>query len=186
MKNLLKKSVLFMLLISLASAASYAQSGKDFIKDQDKEKLVIDAKYAIEKLKESNQDVVSIADDSYGYVIFPNVGKGAFIAGGAAGNGVVYQDGEQIGWAKLRQVDVGLQIGGEAFIEAIFFQTQQDLEEFKSGELEFTGAVSAVAITEGGSKSVNFEEGMAVVTMPKGGAMLEISVGGQKFSYQDK
>ena len=135
--------------------------------------------------KKNNGDVEKLASDAYGYVIFPNVGKGAFIAGGAAGNGVVYKGGQQIGWAKLRQVDVGLQIGGEAFREAIFFQSKQDLEEFMSSELEFTGGVSAVAITKGESKSVNFEDGMAVVTMPKGGAMIEISVGGQKFKYQD-
>ncbi|MDX1761544.1 MAG: hypothetical protein R3218_05265 [Christiangramia sp.] len=185
MKFNVKKTTLFMILTCFIGFGLYAQSD-NFIKEQDKEKLVIDAKYALKSLMESNQEVGEIADDSYGYVIFPNVGKGAFIAGGAAGNGVVYKGGEQVGWAKLRQVDVGLQIGGEAFIEAIFFQTRQDLEEFQSGELEFTGAVSAVIVKEGGSKSVNFEDGMAVVLKTKGGAMLEISVGGQKFSYRDK
>ncbi|MGA8853149.1 MAG: hypothetical protein WB492_03120 [Christiangramia sp.] len=187
MKNK-KKYSLFLLIFSMVfSLGLNAQSkkGKDFIKKKDKETLVVDAKYALEELKENNGDVAKLADDAYGYVIFPNVGKGAFIAGGAAGNGVVYKGGKQIGWAKLRQVDVGLQIGGEAYREAIFFQTKQDLEEFMSSEFEFTGGVSAVAITEGESRSVNFEEGMAVVTMPKGGAMIEVSVGGQKFKYQD-
>lgn len=182
-KNLGLLTFIFSLVFSLGMEAQ--KKDKNFIKDKDKETLVIDAKYALEELKKNNADVAKLADDAYGYVVFPNVGKGAFIAGGAAGNGVVYQGGKQIGWAKLRQVDVGLQIGGEAFREAIFFQTKQDLDEFKSSELEFTGGVSAVAITEGASKSVNFEDGMAVVTMPKGGAMIEISVGGQKFKYQD-
>ncbi|MCH4822281.1 hypothetical protein ML462_03765 [Gramella lutea] len=177
--------LIFIFSLVLNFDANAQTKEKDFIKDKDKENLVVDAKYALEELKENNADVAKLADDAYGYVIFPNVGKGAFIAGGAAGNGVVYQGGKQIGWAKLRQVDVGLQIGGEAFREAIFFQTEQDLDEFKSSELEFTGGVSAVAITEGASKTVNFEDGMAVVTMPKGGAMIEISVGGQKFKYQD-
>lgn len=182
MKNFKTYSLLLVVFTMLFSLNINAQD--DYISDKNKETLVIDAKYALDELKKMNSDVNRLADESYGYVIFPNVGKGAFIAGGAAGNGVVYQGGEQIGWAKLRQVDVGLQIGGEAFREAIFFQTQQDLDEFKSGELEFTSGVSAVAITKGASKSVNFEDGMAVVTMPKGGAMLEVSVGGQKFSYR--
>lgn len=188
MKNLKNYGLLifiFSLVFNLNTNAQSKKKQKDFIKDKDKETLVIDAKYAMEELRENNADVARLADDAYGYVIFPNVGKGAFIAGGAAGNGVVYQGGKQIGWAQLRQVDVGLQIGGEAFREAIFFQTKQDLEEFKSGELEFTGGVSAVAITAGESRSVNFEDGMAVVTMPKGGAMIEVSVGGQKFKYKD-
>lgn len=183
MRNLKTFGLLFFLILSFSM---HAQKQKDnFIKKKDRETLVIDAKYALEELKENNADVAKLADNSYGYVIFPNVGKGAFIAGGAAGNGVVYKGGKQIGWAKLRQVDIGFQIGGEAFREAIFFETQQDLDEFRSGEFEFTGGVSAVAITEGASKSVNFGDGMAVVTMPKGGAMIEISVGGQKFRYAD-
>ena len=187
MKNFKNLGVGLLAFFLLAGVSMEAQDKKDdkFIKAKDKETLVVDAKYALEELIKNNADVKQLADDAYGYVIFPNVGKGAFIAGGAAGNGVVYQGGQQIGWAKLRQIDVGLQIGGEAFREAIFFETKQDLEEFKSSELEFTGGVSAVAITKGGSKSVNFEDGMAVVTMPKGGAMLEMSVGGQKFKYQD-
>lgn len=183
-----KRNRLLIIIISIVfSLGVNAQTKKEknFIKKKDQETLVIDAKYALEELKKNNGDVEKLASDAYGYVIFPNVGKGAFIAGGAAGNGVVYKGGQQIGWAKLRQVDVGLQIGGEAFREAIFFQSKQDLEEFMSSELEFTGGVSAVAITKGESKSVNFEDGMAVVTMPKGGAMIEISVGGQKFQYQD-
>jgi len=184
MRNLKIFGVLFFLLFSFGIQAQ-TKKDKDFIKDKDKETLVVDARYALDELKANNPDVAKMADDAYGYVIFPNVGKGAFIAGGAAGNGVVYQGGKQIGWAKLRQVDVGLQIGGEAFREAIFFQTKQDLEEFQSSELEFTGGVSAVAITKGESRSVNFEDGMAVVTMPKGGAMIEVSVGGQKFKYQE-
>ncbi len=183
MKKIKNYSLLLLVFTVLFSSNINAQD--DFISDKNRETLVIDAKYALDELKKINTDVERLANDSFGYVIFPNVGKGAFIAGGAAGNGVVYQGGEQIGWAKLRQVDVGLQIGGEAFREVIFFQTQQDLEEFKSGELEFTSGVSAVAITKGASRSVNFEDGMAVVTMPKGGAMLEVSVGGQKFSYRD-
>lgn len=184
-KNYGLLALVFSLIIGM-EMNSQTKKDKDFIKEKDKETLVVDAKYALEKLEENNKDVSRMASEAYGYVIFPNVGKGAFIAGGAAGNGVVYQGGNQVGWAKLRQVDVGLQIGGEAFIEAIFFQSKQDLDEFMSSEFEFTGGVSAVAITEGESRKVNFEDGMAVVTMPKGGAMIEISVGGQKFKYQDK
>ena len=92
MKFNVKKTTLFMILTCFIGVGLYAQSD-DFIKDQDKEKLVIDAKYALKSLIESNEEVEEIADDSYGYVIFPNVGKGAFIAGGAAGNGVVYKGG---------------------------------------------------------------------------------------------
>jgi hypothetical protein len=40
--------------------------------------------------------------NSYGYVIFPNVGKGAIGIGGAAGNGAVFQK-DMIGMADMRR-----------------------------------------------------------------------------------
>lgn len=47
-----------------------------------------------------------------GDVIFPNVGKGGIGVGGAVGNGVVYEQNQMIGMAKLSQVSIGFQAGG--------------------------------------------------------------------------
>ena len=44
----------------------------------------------------------------YGYAVFPTIGKGAFIVGGAHGNGRVYARGKYIGDTALTQVSVGL------------------------------------------------------------------------------
>ena len=52
---------------------------------------------------------------SYGYVIFPNVGKGGLGIGGAASNGAVYEHGNFIGFAKLTQVSIGFQAAGQAY-----------------------------------------------------------------------
>ncbi|TBW27105.1 YSC84-related protein [Gramella sp. KN1008] len=173
-------------LIAQTDDDDWEQEEENEIIDSDKrDKLINDAENAKKAFKNSNKELASLFNSAYGYAIFPNVGKGAYILGGAAGNGVVYEQGKMIGFAELRQVDIGLQIGGQAFRQVLLFKTKEALDEFKSGDYELSGSVSAVVIEEGEAKSIRFKDGVAVATMPKAGAMVEISVGGQKFEYSD-
>jgi lipid-binding SYLF domain-containing protein len=141
---------------------------------------------------------------SYGYVIFPTVGEGAFIVGGAGGKGQVFIHGRQVGDATLAQVSVGFQAGGQAYSEIIFFADKRAADEFESGNFEFGADAQVVAITaeagaaaatngsgaeaSGGEKDArnvgHYYKGMAVFTIAKGGLMYQAAVSGQKFSYK--
>jgi lipid-binding SYLF domain-containing protein len=125
----------------------------------------------------------SLFASAYGYVIFPNVGKGGIGIGGAAGNGIVYERGNIIGKAKLTQVSIGFQFGGQAYREVIFFESKEDLNRFKANKIEFSAQASAVAVTAGASANVKYKEGVMIFTQQKGGLMYEASIGGQKFNY---
>jgi len=148
--------------------------------------IMVDSKDAMTNISTNHPNIADLFENSVGYAIFPNVGKGAYIIGAASGNGTVYQNGSLIGYASMKQVDVGLQAGGKAFIEVIFFQTQDALNRFKSGSYELSANASAVLLEEGISRDVEFRDGVGVVTKPKAGAMAGISVGGQKFEYNAK
>ncbi len=126
----------------------------------------------------------SLFDKSYGYVIFPNVGKGAVGVGGASGNGAVYENQRLIGMAKMIQVSVGFQFGGQAYQEVVFFEDKAAMDHFKNNKLEFSAQVSAIAAKAGGAANVKYREGVLVFTQKKGGLMLEAAVGGQKFTYK--
>ena len=121
--------------------------------------------------------------NAYGYVIFPNVGKGGIGIGGAVGNGIVYQGGQIIGKAKLTQLSIGFQFGGQAYREVIFFESKAVLDRFKEDKIEFSAQASAVAVDEGASANVKYNEGVMIFTQQKGGLMYEASIGGQKFNY---
>jgi lipid-binding SYLF domain-containing protein len=142
-------------------------------------------------------------DKSYGYAVFPNIAKGGLGVGAAHGKGRVYEKGKYIGDTSMTQVSVGFQAGGEAFQQIIFFENKAALDEFTSGNFEFGADANAVAIRSGVSGSVgttgatgtantaknaassaNYHKGMAVFTVVKGGAMVQATVGGQKFSYK--
>ncbi|WP_207919050.1 hypothetical protein [Flavobacterium sandaracinum] len=75
--------------------------------------IIADSKIAKVEFVEADALRNGLFEDAYGYVIFPNVGKAGFGIGGAAGNGVVYERGKIAGMAKLSQVSIGFQAGGQ-------------------------------------------------------------------------
>lgn len=146
-------------------------------------KIIADSHLAKSEFIKSDGLIKGIFDKAYGYAIFPNVGKGGFGIGGAAGNGVVYEQNKLVGMAKLSQVSIGFQAGGQAYREVIFFESKSDLDRFKNSRFEFSAQASAVAVTAGASANVKYTDGVMVFTMQKGGLMYEASVGGQKFKF---
>jgi lipid-binding SYLF domain-containing protein len=140
---------------------------------------------------------------SYGYAVFPTVGKAGIGIGGARGEGRVYRGGAYVGDTTLTQLSIGFQLGGQAYSQIIFFEDQRAFEEFTSGNFEFGAQASAVVVTaaasagagttgasagaSGGKKDAvtagQYYKGMATFIIAKGGLMYEASIGGQKFSY---
>ncbi len=145
-------------------------------------------------------------ESAHGYALFPTIGKGGVGIGGAHGKGKVYRQGTPIGDTSMTQLTVGLQLGGQAYSQIIFFENEAALEQFTAGNFEFGAQATAVAITAGASAEANtgggaaagasggkndastvssgYRKGMAVFTVAKGGLMYEASIGGQKFSYE--
>jgi lipid-binding SYLF domain-containing protein len=144
--------------------------------------------------------------NSYGYAVFPSIGKGGIGIGGAHGGGRVYVSSVYVGDTKMTQVTLGFQLGGQVYSEIIFFQNKEAFDKFTTGKFEFGAQAAAVAITAGASAQAGtggtgasasgdenhaataggYQNGMAVFTIAKGGLMYEASIGGQKFSYKPK
>jgi lipid-binding SYLF domain-containing protein len=144
---------------------------------------------------------------AHGYALFPTIGKGGFVVGGAFGKGRVYEKGQYIGNTTLTQGTIGFQLGGAGFSQIIFFQDKRALDEFTRGNFEFGAEAQATALTaaagasasttsssagvSGGQNnakiaSAGYHKGVATFTITKGGLMYEASVGGQKFQYTPK
>lgn len=175
--NVLKLSIFSMLLTAFMPVALKAQD------NDEKEKLLNDVNKARDEFIKTDSLMKNLFDNSVGYVIFPNVGKGAIGVGGAAGNGILFEHGNPVGHAKLKQVTVGFQFGGQAYREVIFFETQAALDQFKGGNFALSAQASAVAVTKGAAANVKYRNGVMIFTQEKGGLMYEAAVGGQKFGY---
>jgi lipid-binding SYLF domain-containing protein len=144
-------------------------------------------------------------ETAYGYAVFPVIGKGGFVVGAAYGKGKVYRGGSATGTVTTGKMTIGLQFGGQAFSQIIFFQDERAYNEFTRGTFEFDLNASAVAVTAGvqanastmgssagasagpatGSQAkTNYHKGMAIFVHAKGGLMIEAAVGGQRFDFE--
>jgi lipid-binding SYLF domain-containing protein len=141
---------------------------------------------------------------SYGYAVFPTIGKAGLGIGGAHGSGCVFASGKQVGTTKMTQVSFGWQAGAQGYSLIIFFQDERAFKEFTSGNFEFGAGVSAVAITaaasagagtggasagaSGGKKDAatagGYTKGVAPFSIVKGGLMYEAVLAGAKFSFK--
>jgi lipid-binding SYLF domain-containing protein len=149
--------------------------------------------------------VTKFFKNSYGYAVFPIIGKGGYVIGGSYGEGQVYRHAKVVGKSTVIEGSIGFQAGGEAFSEIIFFEDKRAFDEFISGSFEFGATAQAVAITAGaGAKAgttgvsagasagpktgvqaeTKYVKGMAIFVHPKGGLMFEVSLGGQKFTFK--
>ena len=144
------------------------------------------AEDTVARFKGTDPTMKKFFNGNVAYAVFPSVGKGAIGVGGAYGQGVLYENDRVVGYCDLSQGTVGLQLGGQKYSEIIFFETRDALLDFKAGHLEFSAQVSAVAADEGASANADYQYGVAVFTMTKGGLMYEASVGGQRFTYMPK
>jgi lipid-binding SYLF domain-containing protein len=174
------KTLFLGLILAFLSTAVFAQ------KEEKDDKIIKDSEDAKAAFLKDDPSMSKLFQAAYGYVILPNVGKGGLGVGAAAGNGTAYQGGAMIGFAKMNQVTIGFQAGGQAYSEVVFFENKEAFERFKGNKIEMSAQVSAVAAASGASANAKYVDGVAVFTRTKGGLMYEASVGGQKFSFRAK
>jgi lipid-binding SYLF domain-containing protein len=202
------RSSLAVLLMVLPFAGSWAADAEATTEEAAAtEEMDEEAKYAeTVKIFKNAGESGSFFDNSYGYAVFPTIGKAGFIVGGAHGKGRVYEQGAHVGNSSVTQLSVGFQAGAQGYSQIVFFEDKRAFDEFTSGNFEFGAQAAAVAITAGASAGAattgtsagasggkndattvgKYHKGMAVFTVAKGGLMFEASVAGQKFKYEAK
>jgi lipid-binding SYLF domain-containing protein len=171
-----RSRVLIVAVLGLAAATPAARAD-DFLEGKRKDAEVI------AKVKEKDPRMPKAFEDAYGYAVFPSVGKGGLGLGGAHGKGRVYERGKLVGRSSLMQLTLGLQLGGQAYSEVVFFKTKAAFADFKRGKLKLDAQATAVALDARAAADLAYRNGVAIVTIAKGGLMYEASIGGQKFSF---
>jgi len=153
-------------------------------KAADPDPLDAEVRSDIEMFRTTNPGLRRFFESAYGYAVFPSVSEGAAGVGVAEGRGEVYEKGMMIGTAKLTQVTVGLQLGGQKYAETVFFESPRALSEFKEGKTTFSAGASAVDTTASTAAQSRYQHGVIVCTMDRAGLMFQASIGGQHFSFR--
>lgn len=148
------------------------------------EALLADSRITLDRFVERDPSLKDWVQNGYGYAVFPDIGKGGFGIGGAFGHGAVFEQDQPVGRATFTQATLGAQAGGQSYRMVIFFQDDAALRTFQRGNLEFSAQATAVAATRGAGATSDYERGVAVFVLPRGGLMFEASIGGGQFSYR--
>lgn len=146
-------------------------------------KLQNEVKASLAEFAKSNPAVESHLHTAYAFAFFPKITKGGLGIGGAGGKGLVFDNKTVVGESKMAQATFGLQAGGQQYMEIILFEDQPAFERFTAGKIKFSGQASAVALKDGASADIDYQDGVAIFTKTIGGLMAEASVGGQSFKY---
>ena len=168
----------------LAIAAAIALLVAAPARADDKSRLSEEVQEAKAALIKHDSSLTAEIGKAAGYALFPGVGKGAIGVGGARGTGQVVVKGAPTAKVTLTQVTVGLQLGGQKYVELILFENQKALEQFMDGKFTMAAQASAVAAASGAAANAKYANGVKVITIAVGGLMYEASVGGQKFGIE--
>jgi lipid-binding SYLF domain-containing protein len=139
---------------------------------------------AIQNFKMADSGLTNFFAKAAGYAILPSVGEGGFIIGGEHGDGLVYEKDKLVGKVTMSEVSVGAQVGGGSFEEVIFFETEAALKDFEKSKWEMSAKAKANLAASGAAANAKYEQGVAVFTLPKSGAMVAAAIGGQKFKFE--
>src|SRR5215510_13984323 len=130
--------------------------------------------------------IEALAKRSHGFAFFPEISKGGLVFGGAYGRGLVYEQGQHIGYADLTQGSFGLQAGGQTYSELIVLEDKAAMDRFKQSAFELGANTSVVIAQTGAAQSTRFVNGVVVFVRPTAGAMAEAALAGQQIMYVGK
>jgi lipid-binding SYLF domain-containing protein len=176
--------VLCAALLCMATVPAFVGCSTAPTSESARDQLVTDARATVDRMTAQDSGLKDFLAKSYGYAVFPSVGKGGVGVGGAYGRGVAFEQGNMIGYCDLSQASIGFQLGGQEYSELIAFENKAALDRFTGGKLEFAAQASAVALKAGASANANYRDGVAVFTAGETGLMYEASIGGQKFTFE--
>jgi len=150
--------------------------------------LADESRATLTLMQERDPQLKQFLGRSAGYAVFPNVGKGGLIVGGAFGRGTVCDaGGSLLGYATVTQGSVGGVIGARSYSLLLVFHRPHQLERFQRGaDVQFGAEATAIAITEGCSATTRYIDGVAVFALPRGGLMADASLSGQEFRFEQR
>lgn len=149
------------------------------------EALVSQANATVQMMSARDPSLRELLDRSYGYVVFPTVGEvGVIAVGGTQGIGVVFEQGQAIGFARIREATLGPQLGGQSFSQIIVFQNREALDRMRAGNFDLTAGARATVVGWGASARTRFENGVGVIVSSERGLMAGATLGGQSIRFE--
>lgn len=144
------------------------------------------ARATVEEMIAREPSLADTVGSAAGYAVFPDIGKGGAVVGGAFGRGVLFQNGQPVGFVKIEQASIGAQLGAQTFAELLVLPGPDAVERVKRGEVTIGADVGAIALTSGAVARAQLSDGMLLFLLPRGGLMAELSLSGQRIEFEPR
>jgi len=171
--------------LTIATVAILAGCATKPAMKSDQYNLEAQANQTLRQMRSVDPRIDDVVHDAYAYAVFPDVGKaGVAAAGGAFGRGILYEQGQAVGFVKIEQASVGPQLGGQTYAELLVLQDRRQLDLLERGEFDLGANASAVILKSGAAAATPTVRGARVIVLPHGGAMAEAAVAGQRIKFE--
>ncbi len=121
-----------------------------------------------------------------GILVIPKIRKVGFFASGAYGEGALVIGPAKVDYYSLSTVGIGLTFGATEFNQALFFMTQQALQDFRVADGWELGADAAVVVQKNGAAagltSTQINRPIQEVVFGQRGLIADASLAGAKYS----
>lgn len=150
----------------------------------EQQSLQTSARATLDEMIAQNPAIQDTIHNVPAYAVFPSIGKGGVLVGGAHGRGILYENGVPTGYVAVEQASIGAQLGGQSFSELLVLRSPSEVSAVKSGNYSVGAGVGAVVLSTGAAAHTTFDPNASVFVMPRGGLMVDVSVSGQRIKYQ--
>jgi hypothetical protein len=160
--------------------------------------LVTEAQNTVDAMTSQNPQLRPLLNRSGAYIVFPHVAEGGQGVGGAAGKGVVFENGRVTGYATLSKVSAVAIPVGQKYAELLVVGDASTLARMRDGKATVSAGAPAVASRPvaaasrpvaaasrpgvAGPPAPSGGNALTVFVLPEGGAMLNVSLSGQRIT----
>lgn len=141
---------------------------------------------ALNRLLAESVPAQALAERALAVLVFPQIVKGGFGLGGQYGEGALRQNGATVGYYSVASASFGLQIGAQAYAQALFFMTPQSLDYLRRSKGFEVGADANVAVVNQGvavdANSTTLQQPIVAFVFGQQGLMAGATVEGSKIS----
>ncbi len=141
---------------------------------------------ALHALYASTPGAKALGEKAKGVLVFPDIVKGGFIAGGQYGEGVLIKGDTVAGFYNTAAASFGLQAGLQKFGYALFFMTEKDMEYLTKSEGWEIGVGPSITIVDTGLArsltTTTLREGVYAFFFEQKGLMAGVGLQGTKIS----
>jgi lipid-binding SYLF domain-containing protein len=142
------------------------------------------AEATLGEMRARDPQLQTVLQNAPAYAVFPSIGKGGVLVGGAYGKGILYENGVATGFVSLEQASIGAQLGGETFAELLVLRNPADIDALKQERYSVGANVGVVVLSSGAEQHATFDPNATVFVLPRGGLMVDVSISGQQLKYQ--